>query len=154
MSTTKPTNPLVTLHLQTLVKDILGGHHYVTVSEETATVILAHTNNAHTCHVQFTSDLDVDLYGRFIKEPVLWEYGAWVNSSERVLKARLWSQRNREKRHILEANILVVAKQLCRFSAIEFEACKLVARKWLLNNDPRIYAIGVKRIYNTIEELP
>lgn len=150
----KPINPLVTLPLQTLVRDLLGAAHYVTISKDTAEVILLHTKNRHTCHVQFTSDMDVDLYGRFIKEPVLWEFNAWATSSERVLKGRLRSQMERDKRNILEANILLVAKKLCRFSAIDFEVCKLIARKWLINNDPRIQAIGCNKIYTTIEELP
>lgn len=150
----KNQNPLVTLHLHTLVSDLLGASHYVTISKETAEVILLHTRNRHTCHVQFTSDMDVDLYGRFIKEPVLWDFNAWVNSSERVLKARIRSQKERDARNILEANILLVAKKLCRFSNIDYEACKLVSRKWLINNDPRIKAIGCDKIYTTIEELP
>lgn len=151
---TKTINPLVTLPLQTLVRDLLGAAHYVTISKETAEILLLHTRNQHTCHVQFTSELDVDLYGRFIDEPVLWEFGAWANSSERVLKGRLRSQKQRDERNIFDANILMLAKHICKMTSIDYEICKLTARKWLNEKSPNIQAVGCKKIYTTVEELP
>lgn len=150
----KETNPLVTLHLQPLVKSLLGVAHYVTIEKEVAEILLLHTRNEHTCHIQFTSDIDVDLYGRFIDEPVLWEFGAWVASSERVLRGRIRSQKQREERFVLEANIIRVAKHICRMTSVDYEFCKLQARKWLLENSPKIKAVGCNKLYTNVNEIP
>ena len=145
---------LATFRLVSIVDDLLDGQHYRPISMSTAEVLLLHTRNSVLCHVQFPSDMDVDLYGRFIDKPVLWELNAWRTSSERVLKARLYSQKQRETRHILDANILLVARRICRMTSINFDPCKLIARRWILDNDPRIGAVGVTKLYTTIDELP
>lgn len=150
-----PPSPLVTLPLQILVKDLLGAAHYVSVSKITAEMLFIHTKNKHTCHIQFPSDSDVDMWDKPLTSPMLWEIGAWQASSEKHLTAKRKSQLAREARFILEANILLLGRAICRFTNIDFEICKLMARKWIVTNDPRIQVVGLKRpLYTNVNELP
>jgi len=150
-----PPNPLVTVPLQALVKDLLGAAHYTSVSKVVADMLFIHTKNKHTCHIQFPSDSDVDMWDKPITAPILWNIGAWQASSEKHLRAKRRSQLEREARFILDANILLLGKAICRFTNIDFEICKLMARKWINTNDPRIKVVGLKRpLYTNVNELP
>jgi hypothetical protein len=148
-------NPNITLPLQTLVHHILRGEHYVPISSDVAEIILHHTNNKHTCHVQFPSDEDVDILGNFIETPMLWEYGAWCRSSEKWLKMRVRSQKERDERFILEANITQVARCILRQAYVTPDAARMIARSMITKKDyARIKLVGCKKLFTTIEELP
>lgn len=147
--------PLVSLPLDILVKDLLGEAHYVSISRLTAEILYGHCKNRHTCHIQFPGEEDVDVMGRVINEPILWSMSAWQSAVERRLKAKLRSDRERDERFIFEANIKLVGKALARFSGLEFEIARLTARRWLVDKDhAKIRAIGVVKLYTTIQELP
>lgn len=155
MSMLNPPNPLVTIPLQSLVRDLLGAAHYTSISKVVADMLYIHTKNKHTCHIQFPSDSDVDMWDKPITSPILWDMSAWLSSSEKHLKAKRDSQARRDARFILDANILLLARAICRFTNIDFEICKLIARKWITTNDPRIQVVGLKRpLYTTVQELP
>lgn len=146
--------PNVSLPLDVLVNTILRDEHYVPVPDTVAEILFHHTKNNHTCYIQFPGDQDVDILGRFLTHPLLWSISAWRNSSERAMRARLRSQHEREQRFIFDANIKLVAKKMCTATGINFEICKLEARRWLLRKDSRVHAVGVVKLYTTIEELP
>lgn len=150
-----PENPLATFFLRPLVRDLLRGEYYIPISEDTAEIILMHYKNQRVCHVQYPSDQDVDILGKPIDTPILWEIGAWQTSSEKWLKGKIRSEKEREERFILDANINLVARCILKMAYINPDAARVIARKCILNKDfVRIKAFGCARLYKTIKELP
>ncbi len=147
--------PNVSLPLDILIHDLLGHNHYVPVSPITAEVILMHTGNKHSCHIQLPSDNDVDILGRFIDSPLLWDWNAWNVSVERYHKNKIRAQQEREARFVFEANICLVAKKILIMAFVKEDAARMLAHKWLSKKDyARIKAVGVKRLYEHVKELP
>ncbi len=155
MSKPDPSNPLASFYLKTIVKDLLHGEHYTPISDETAEVILHHCKNRNLCHVQFPSDEDVDIIGVPISTPVLWEIGAWCRSSEKWLKVRNRSQKDREERFVLDANINMVSRKILKFAYVNPDAARIIARQWINNKQRgKLKMVGVEKLYTTVEELP
>lgn len=150
-----PPSPNVSLPFDILIRDLLGHNHYVPISQLTAEVILMHTGNRHSCHIQFPSDNDVDVTGRFIDHPLLWDLNAWNTSVERYRKQKLRAQQEREARFVLEGNTRLIARALMRFANIESDPARCLAHQFLTKKDyARIKAVGVKRLYENVNELP
>lgn len=145
----------ITLPLNVLVEHLLHGEHYVPISMDVAEVIHHHTKNQHSCYIQFPSDDDIDIVGKYIDTPILWECGAWRTSSERWMKSKMRSQKERDERFILEANIVQVARCILRQAYVTPDAARMIARSMISKKDyARIKLVGCKKLYTTIEELP
>lgn len=153
-----PSSTLVSLTLKTLITDLLREEHYVPISDETAEVIMFHCKNKHTCYIQFPSDVDVDILGRAIETPILWEIGAWSRASEKWMKARNRSERDRADRFIMEANVNMVARKILKFAYVNPDAARVIAHSWVKGNvkgaKGKLKMVGVEKLYTTVEELP
>lgn len=140
--------------IEPIVRDLLGEAHYVSISQVTAEIIYIHCRNKWLCHVQFVTDDDATILGEPLKTPRLWSLQGWQMSVEKYLRDKARSARLRDERNIFDANIILVARAIYKVSGLPFDICKLQARRWLNENNPKIYAVGVKKIYTTIQELP
>lgn len=149
-------NPLVTLYFQTLVRDLLGNCHYVSVSPDTAKMLWHACKNEHTVHIQFPSDeANVDILGRPITSPLLWAIDAWRSSSERHLRAKLRAKREKEALDVFRANQKMVAKAIVRYIDVHYDAAIVMAHSLLRNNEhTKIQQIGVKKLYTSVKEIP
>lgn len=150
-----PPSQNVSLPLNTLIHDLLGNNHYVSISQLTAEVILMHTGNKHSCHIQMPSDSDVDVLGRFIDSPLLWETNAWNRSVERYHKEKIRAQTEREARFVFEGNVKLIARAILRMAYVHPDAARMLGHQMLSKKDfARIKAVGVKQLYENVKELP
>jgi len=156
-------NPLISLPLATLVKELLGKHivyfrdgkHCISVSQETAYAIFMACSNEHTCHVQFPTDkFNVDMFGEPITAPLVWDLAAWRASSERHLRAKMKAKAEKEERDIFEANRKIVARAILKISGLNMDQASVMAHRWLKEkNMSRIEMIGVTKLITKVEEL-
>lgn len=156
-------DPLITLPLSVLVKELLGPHiihytdhkHCLSVEMETALAIFQATTNTHTCHVQFPADkYNVDMFGAPIKEPLVWDIRAWRLSSERHMRAKIRAKAEKDALDIQRANINRVKKAILKMSGLEPDQAAILAHKWVVNgNVERISMVGVTKLITSIEEL-
>jgi hypothetical protein len=156
-------NPLISLPLATLVKELLGKHiihfrdgkHCISVSQETAFCIFMACSNEHTCHVQFPADrFNVDMFGEPIAAPLVWDLNAWRASSERHLRAKMKAKAEKEERDIFEANRKIVARAILKISGLNMDQASVMAHRWLKDkNMTRIEMIGVTKLITKVEEL-
>lgn len=146
---------LVSLPLQILVKDLLGSNHYVPISKITAEMILYKTKNQKVCHIQYPSSQDVDIVGRILTTPLLWDLTAWRNSSERRAKAQIRSQQQRDEKFVYDGNIRLIKNNIIRNFELKEEIANVLARIAIDKKDyNRIKAYGVKKLYTHVKELP
>lgn len=114
-----------------------------------------HTGNKHTCHIQMPSDSDVDILGRFIDKPMLWDWAAWKSSSEKYLLEKIRSQQRRDIKFVYEGNVKLIARAILRMAYITPDAAIMLGHKFMKSQDwVRIKAVGVKRLYENVKELP
>lgn len=156
-------NPDVTLPLATLVKELLGPHiihyadgkHCISVSMDTACEIFKACGNTHTCHVQFPADrFNVDMFGKPIETPLVWDIGAWRTSTERHKRAKLRAKAEKEELDMHRANVRIVQRAILRISGLEPDQALMMAHRWVSDkNTKRIEAVGVTRLVTRIEEL-
>lgn len=145
----------VSIPLTILVKDLLGANHYVPISQITAECILFHTGNKRICHIQFPSIQDVDVSGKTITSPILWELNAWRTSVERQVKSALRAQEQRETKFVYEGNVNMIKKRIMENFGLDEQHANIYARMVLDKKDyARIRAYGVKRLYTNVKELP
>jgi len=154
------TEQLVTFPLASIVSDLLRKNegqdpqHFVTVCEITAECLYTVCKNEHTCHVQMPSDDDVDILGKPITSPVLWEIGAWLNSSERWQRQKLMSQKRIDIHNIYNANINRISRCILRMSPINPDAARMLAHRWMERGDMvRIQMVGVNKLFEKVEEI-
>ena|SRR5689334_3685857 len=146
--------PLVTFRLSSIVTDLLRGHDYVNVSQETAELLLVACKNQHTCHIQLPFHENLDIFNQPITEPRLWAFNAWQASTERWLRQKKISDNERDKRNIFDANVKIVTKALLRISPINPDAAMMLARHALQTYPESIKAMGVKKLIEKVEEIP
>ena len=121
----------------------------------TAEVILMHTGNKHSCHIQLPSDNDVDVLGRFIDVPMLWDTNAWHTSVEKYNKEKIRAQNRREAQFVYEGNVKLIARNILKMAFVHPDAATMIARSMLDKKDlVRMKAVGVKRLYEKVNELP
>jgi len=146
--------PTGTFLLEPLIKDLLRGDHYVAVSEDTAFVIQTVTDSKQFCHLQFPTDNDVDILGRPIESPILWEIGAWSTSSEKWQRQKLLSQRRIDEYNIFNANVHRIARAILKIAYVNPDAARVLAHGMLMRHEEeRIKSMGVNKLIETVEEL-
>lgn len=148
-------NPPVTLYLQTLCHDLLGEAHYVSISNETAAMILLATQNQHTVFVQLPSDKEnVDILGKPLTSPRLWKMDAWRMASERHMRQKILAKQRMDAKNIYDANVRIVARIVQRFTGLDHDPCIVIAHTCLKNNDvARMQAMGVTKLITSVDEL-
>lgn len=112
--------------------------HSRPIAKHLATIIYALTKNEHTCCIQWA-----DQYNPELREPVLWEYGAWINSTEKWMRAKVRSDMERVERNILAANTKIVAKAWADFSGVNVREAEVVAYRLLSGNN----STGIRVFY-------
>lgn len=151
-----------TFPLDELVKDILDDDLYKDVHKSTAEVLFLHFKNKHTVYVQRPGDsdtlednFDVNYNGKKLSCYRVWHMSHWLSSSERWLKVKAWSQKNRELRHIREANIRLLARGMLKVCHISQDQARVIAMGMLDRNEVHnLSYIGVEKLYTKIEEIP
>lgn len=146
--------PLVTFRLSTIVSDLLRGHDYVNVSQETAELLLLACKNQHTCHIQLPCHENLDIFNQPITQPRLWAFNSWQSSTERWLRQKKRSDDERDARNIFDANVKLVTRAILRISPINQDAAMMLARHALLSHPDSIPAMGVRKLITTVEEIP
>ncbi len=82
-----------------------------------AEIIFHKTQNNHTCFIQWA-----DKYNPELKEPVLWEYNAWMGNTERWERQKRRSDMERIERNLLEANVKLVSRAWSEYSQVPLGA--------------------------------
>lgn len=149
-------DPIISFRLSQIINDLLGNSDFVTVSLETAELIKLHQTKRQFCYVQMPSDCDVDLKGNLITEPRIWNIQSWQVTSEKWLRAKSYSDRERDKRFIYAANVKLISRKLMSFmeGTITPEMAHTLARKTLdKNNNAKLKALGVTKLITKVEEI-
>jgi len=146
--------PLVTFPLYSIVRDLLGGQSDVVVSEMTAKCLYMVCKNRHTCYIQFPGDENRDIYGKPITECKLWSLEHWVSSAEKWQRAKAWSDKQRNERIVLDANIHKVARALLKLARINPDAARVIAIDVVVNKKmDAVRGLGVAKLYETVDEI-
>lgn len=151
-----------TFPLDDLVKDIIGDELYKDVHKSTAEVIFMLLKNKHTAYVQRPGDadttepnFDVNYQGKKLSCYRIWYMQHWLSSSERWLKVKAWSEKNREIRYIREANVRLLARGMLKLCHISPDQARVIAMGMLDRNEVHnLGYIGVEKLYEKIEEIP
>lgn len=155
MSNSPPTDTFVSFLLTPLVDDLLKGHDFIEVSPSTAAAILLVTKNKSHCHVQLPSDPDaVDVYGKQLSKPRLWNLVYWNASVERFVKAKIKADQERIQRAIYLCNCERITKVLLRKYPLTYDMCNTIARRWLDGKKYyNVHAIGIDKIIDKWEDV-
>ena len=151
-----------TFPLDELVLDIIGDNLYKDVHKSTAEVIFMLYKNKQICYVQRPGDadttepnFDVNYLGKKLSCYRIWYMTAWLSSSERWLKVKAWSQKNREERNIREANVRMLARGMLKVCHISPDQARVIAMGMLDRGETHnLSYIGVEKLFTKIEEIP
>lgn len=147
----------ITIPLQTFVDSHLGrrtnGDKMWTcrpINRNIAEIIYNLTQNKHTCFIQWDDEFSVHL-----KEPLLWDFTAWLKECDRHIRAQAYSQKQREERFILETNIRILSNLLKSSLCLEEPHNILMASKLLIHKQfGKIHLLAPTFIIKTkIEEI-
>ena len=154
MKPTPLSKQLVTFQLDWIVHDLLHDLDEVPVSEHTAEMLHAVTKNKHTCHIQNPGHGEVDIMGKLISQPHLWNINAWQSSSEKWQRARLYSKKEMDIHMIRDANVKLIAKRLCRELGLDYDMAQNAAVMMLVKKKfNNIKAFGVSKLIEKVEEI-
>ena len=121
----------ITLPLQDLIDNVLGDNHYCAISKGLAKRIMLKTLNQRLVFVQLKDEEDNEL-----PLPVLWLYGPWVQSCERHRAAKARSDKERDVRNILAANIHNLSRCIRRqYKTLNDDQAGMIARKMIVENN-------------------
>jgi len=133
---------------QTDQDDFLNDLDYVSIPFDRAEAIYSITRNQHTCHIQFPSEDSPEL-----KQPLLWNFAAWVASIERHRKAKERSERERIANWIAQANVEIIKKAILRKFQFSESQATMLATKWLRENRVEKFLFLEVKLKTTVEEL-
>lgn len=155
MKPVPPSKQLVSLPLDALVSELLGGHSDVSISIEVAEVLLLVCKNKHTCYVQLPSDENVDLYGNKLLQPRLWAYNHWLVAAERWQRQRVVAQRLSDERAVERYNHSLLHRAIMREWPIPEGAAAIMAHTILRDNDTSkiSYLLKNRKLATCIEEV-
>jgi hypothetical protein len=126
-------NRLITIPIKDLVEGLLG-YGYTEkqrIPKHIADIIHQHLQNKTLAHVQYEDEDTLEE----LERPWLWDIGFWVTSTEKLKKAKMYSDKEREIRYVLQHNVDIVAPYISTFLGIEdMEKCKSKAYDILKNN--------------------
>lgn len=149
----KPKEQMVTLPLSRLVWYILGCGYWESkpIHPDDAAVIHAMTKNAYLCHVQFK-----DQYDDHLDNPVLWDFGHWRQSTEARDRIKRWSDSERVKRNIMDANVKIVGRVLESDLGMRGALVTATAYMILKSSNPvrKCMALGISKLITKEEEIP
>lgn len=146
---------LGTFSIIPLVRDLLGDSYSRPISFETAEVLIYHCKNEHLCHIQMPQPGEVDITGKPITHPILWEIGQWRISTEKWLRAANRSEQERQERAVYDQNIKIVAYALYKTLGFSPDQSRILAHRLLREKDfNRIKALGVPKLYTNYNEIP
>lgn len=139
----------ITLPLRSFIDSHLGrqadgSHMWFSrpIDRNIAAIILAKTDNKSLCYIQWADDMSPDL-----KEPILWEWSAWRDSSERWLRQKKYSEAQRIEREIEKQNVVMVAKAYEQEFGIGGDAAMVQAYKWVrTGNMKAMKIIGITKL--------
>lgn len=136
-----------------IVADLLHGYEEVPISNSTAEVLFLVCKNKVLCHVQYPGHGEVDITGKLITQPHLWAIERWQDSSEKWLRARAWSEKQRDERLVFEANIRKVQRAILKMAMISPEFATVLAHRMVKKNEmDKITALGV-RLFTNVKEI-
>lgn len=149
---------LITFVFDNIIDELIGEQGVVPISPEIATSILLVTQNKpeFNIYVQDPHDPDnVNLYNKPISCWKLWRLHWWRTSTEAWLKSKRRQDREREDRFIFDANVRMITKCILRTAYMSPELATILAVKELrANNIRKLNALGVKKLFTTMKELP
>lgn len=143
---------MITLPLKKFVHYVLGqGYwHDKPIDEDIAAVIEAKTGNQIICYIQHADELSPNL-----DSPILWNLEAWKTNTERWLRAKRWSDSERAKRNIFEANMKIVTRAVEQELALRGEAAIGAALALLKqNNMNKLRILGISKLIKQESEIP
>lgn len=145
-------DPIIQIHLSRLVKLILRDDSDLYIEEDIARAIHSICQNKMLCHIQFPGDVQSD--GQKIKFSKIWDINWWRKSVDRERNIRIESEKDRVRRQIFDANMVIVARAIRVFSGVEGDSARAIAHRCLLrNNKAQLAAIGVTKLIEREEEL-
>lgn len=148
------TRPTLTFYTDIILKDIIRDNTNVTVHQHTAEQIFHQFKNREVVYVQFVGDNNCDMYAVPISAPQLWWMHHWQSTSERWLKARERSRKEKEARDIMNVNIKIVAAAIRKVAEINPDQATVCARTMIHKEQwDRIKKLGVGKLITSVEEI-
>ena len=148
----KKNSPLtITIPLEDLYDCILGHEKrgVQSIPLETASLLHELVKHGTAYKVEFS-----DQWGEALECPLFWSYKEWSESNQRYEKQKNYSQRERIKSFIFDANIKIVSKYLIKELLYEEESAVALAYSLLKGQKyGNIRAIGIKKLITKEEEL-
>lgn len=146
----KDQDPPITIpHLSQFISILLGDSHSHPIPANIAEIVEVLAEGTCLCAIQWP-----DSNSPHLRTPLLWNYGAWLTSTEKWQKASNYSREQRVKRHIQEANIRLVARA-CKFELgqddhfAQLTAFSLVTK----NRLAAIRELGITKLIEREDEL-
>ena len=130
----------VILHFKQWILETLGDAHSKEIPLEWAEVIYHKLQNKSLACIQWTDEYDIKL-----KRPILWQYKAWCNATERWEAEKRRSKRRMIEYDCLQRNIVLLADHIQMMSKLDDERCKQLASLWISKNQvAKIMAVEVE----------
>ena len=136
--------------LKDVQDNVLGDHDSAQITREFALKIFAVTSNQHTFFIQTRSIID----DSELEHPILWKFHQWSISAEKQRRARLYQDRERDRRLIEAANIRVLSRCIRKKMLLREEQSDALARQALATNNHLAFQFyGLTKLITKVDEI-
>ena len=150
-------NPISFPDSSRLMEELLLGVDHRPISTEIANIIYSHFQNKTSYFVEYERWDDPrseNPTSILLERPNLWRFDNYLQSSEKWKSARNWSEQERIKRWIAEANVKIVSAGLVRLWQFDEERAHILAYRLVhANKWGNIKALGIMKRITKKEEL-
>ena len=126
------TNPDFTVKFSEFIEAFLGDSHSKPVPDNLlhlVPAIKAVARKTLICHVR-----EADEWDPLICRPIIYRYSKWIEDSDRWLKQKRRSDKERDDRFIFEYNVKLIAKFLNREYQYDMDKGLVIGFSWLKTN--------------------
>jgi hypothetical protein len=153
MSTTKEQQTIDGIYLSDLVFSILGddqdGKEKAPIAYDLAVKINPYLQGSSLWRIIFE-----DESGQAYKYPILWRYKEWYQSDLRYKKIKLYSEKQRIERWILEANVSALTRVLMKSCSLDEKFARPTALTLIKTGNMQLLTtMGLSKFITTGEEL-
>jgi len=121
------------------------------IDNNIAHLIVAITNNQHTCYVQWADEMSPHL-----TQPLLWDFAFWHKECDSWLRMRERERLRTIEWKIKEANIKIATRQVMEFACLDQETATKCVRMIIERGGNwmnKLKAMGVEKLVTREDEL-